>query len=111
MSFYRPQILVLEDVFSKNCRRRKRVRDLIEGLDHLGRNRGLSVRRITQAKVKRALSVSNKTKMAQAVAARFPELAPRLPPERKPWMSEDSRMAIFDAAAFAMAFFQESAID
>jgi hypothetical protein len=34
-----------------------------------------------------------------------------LPPERKPWMSEDSRMAIFDAAAFAMAFFQESAID
>ena len=111
ISFCRPQILVLEDVSSKNCRRRKRVRDLIEALDHLGRSRGLSVRRITQAKVKKALSVSNKTKMAQAVAARFPELAPRVPPERKPWMSEDQRMAIFDAAAFAMAFFQESAID
>jgi len=26
-------------------------------------------------------------------------------PERKPWMSEDSRMAIFDAVAFARAFF------
>jgi hypothetical protein len=43
--------------------------------------------------------------MAQAVAARFPELAPRLPPQRKPWMSEDCRMAIFDAAAFVLALF------
>jgi hypothetical protein len=45
--------------------------------------------------VKRALSVSNKLQMAQSIATRFPELAPRLPPERKPWMSEDCRMAIF----------------
>jgi hypothetical protein len=29
------------------------------------------------------------------IAARFPELAARLPPERKRWMSEDPRMAIF----------------
>src|SRR5216683_1833865 len=28
-----------------------------------------------------------------------------LPPERKPWMSEDPRMAILDAAAFACVFF------
>jgi hypothetical protein len=28
-----------------------------------------------------------------------------LPPERKPWMSEDYGMAIFDAAAFALVFF------
>jgi hypothetical protein len=105
ISYCRPQILVLEDVSSKNCRRRKRVRELIDALDQLARSGGLSVRRITQAKVKKALSVSNKTKMAKAVAARFPELAPRLPPERKPWMSEDTRMAIFDAAAFARAMF------
>src|ERR1700732_1656299 len=46
ISFYRPQILVLEDVSSKNCRRRKRVRNLIDALDELGRSRGLSVRRL-----------------------------------------------------------------
>ena len=28
-----------------------------------------------------------------------------LPPERKPWMSGDARMAIFDAVAFALALF------
>jgi hypothetical protein len=33
ISFCRPQILIFEDVSSKNGRRRKRVRDLIEALD------------------------------------------------------------------------------
>ena len=47
----------------------------------------------------------NKNEIARFIAARFPELARSLPPERKPWMSEDSRMAIFDAAAFAFASF------
>ena len=37
-------------------------------------------------------------------SVRFPELTPYLPPERKPWISEDLRIAIFDAAAFALAF-------
>jgi hypothetical protein len=45
----------------------------------------------------------NKDQIARLIVTRFPELAPRLPPERKPWTSEDTRMAIFDAAAFALA--------
>jgi hypothetical protein len=51
------------------------------------------------------LGVRNKNEIARFIAARFPELARSLPPERKPWMSEDSRMAIFDAAALAFASF------
>ena len=46
--------------------------------------------------------------MERFVAERFPELARYPPPERKPWMSEDLKMAIFDAAAFALAFFLAS---
>jgi len=38
---------------------------------------------------------------ARAGDAGFPELARFLPRERKPWMSEDERMRIFDAAALA----------
>ena len=30
-----------------------------------------------------------------------------VPPERKPWMSEDPRMGIFDAAALAWMYFHE----
>jgi hypothetical protein len=40
-----------------------------------------------------------------AIAKRFPELAPRLPRFRKPWMSEDYRMSIFDAVAMALTLF------
>jgi hypothetical protein len=108
ISLYLPQILVLEDTSSKGCRKRKRVRDLIEALDQLGRSRGLSVRPIAQATVKKTFfssDVRNKNEMARFIAARFPELKRCVPPERKPWMSEDSRTAIFDAAAFALAFF------
>jgi hypothetical protein len=38
------------------------------------------------------------------VPAHFHERASA--PERKPWMSEDPRMAIFDAAAFALVLFE-----
>ena len=46
-----------------------------------------------------------KQEIAIAIAERFPELAPRLPRSRKPWMSEDYRMSIFDAVALALTFF------
>src|SRR5690348_7517439 len=36
------------------------------------------------------------------IAVRSPELAARLPPQRKCYMSEDVRMSIFDAAAVAV---------
>jgi hypothetical protein len=45
----------------------------------------------------------NKNDLALAVARIFPELAWRLPPERKLWAKEDSRMALFDAVAGALA--------
>ena len=48
---------------------------------------------------------TTKQEIAIAIAERFPELAPRLPRSRKPWMSEDYRMSIFDAVALALTFF------
>jgi hypothetical protein len=41
--------------------------------------------------------------LAKSIAERFPEeLGFLLPPKRRDWMSEDSRMGIFDAVALAM---------
>ena len=41
---------------------------------------------------------------AEMLAKPFPdELDLRLPPNRRPWMSEDSRMDIFGAVALALA--------
>src|SRR5713101_636031 len=108
---YHPRIVVLEDVAAKGCRRCRRVRQLVDGLEWYGRERGLTARKIAQSIVKKNLvrsGIRNKNQMAQFVAARFPELGRYLPPERKAWMSEDSRMAIFDAAAFALAVLHAS---
>jgi hypothetical protein len=108
ISRYHPQVIVLEDVAAKGCRRRRRVRELLEALELYVRGRGLTARKISQVTVKSIFSplgVRNKNEKARFIAARFPELARSLPPERKPWMSEDSRMAIFDAAAFGLASF------
>ncbi len=105
---YEPDVLVLEDGSAKGCWRRRRVRDLLGELVALAALRGVRVRRVSRAKVGKTfagLGASHKDRIARLIVARFPELAPRLPPERKPWKSEDTRMAIFDAAAFALALF------
>src|SRR3989441_10020208 len=52
-----------------------------------------------------AENACNKYKIALAIVRRFPELALRLPPTRKPWMSEAAQMGVFDAVALALAFY------
>ena len=53
------------------------------------------------------VAVHSPTKYQRAVAlvSRFPELEARLPRQRKPWMTEDSRINIFDALGFAVVCF------
>jgi hypothetical protein len=108
---YHPRIMVLEDVAAKGCRRCRRVRELVDGLEWYGRERGVTVRKIAQARVKNtflSLGIRNKAQMTRFIAVRFPELTGSVPPERKSWMSEDLRTAIFDAAAIVLAFFLAS---
>jgi hypothetical protein len=51
----------------------------------------------------------SKYAIAEAIAKHLPAFERHLPPQRKPWMSEDSRMGIFNAAALALTFFQSTA--
>jgi Holliday junction resolvasome RuvABC endonuclease subunit len=102
---YRPQILVVEDAHAKGCRKRRRVRELLESLETRAASRGVTVRRVARQRVRKAFlarGIRNKDQVARSIAERFPELARSLPPERKPWMSEDLRMSMFDAAAMAL---------
>jgi Holliday junction resolvasome RuvABC endonuclease subunit len=86
-----------------------RVQHPIDDLSKLSVKRKIKVRSFSRRDVKRRFAesgASNKQEIAVAIANRFSELAPRLPRFRKPWMSEDYRMSIFDAVALAIAFFQ-----
>lgn len=112
---YDPDVLVVEHTGAKGCQRRARVRRLIVSLCTLAKRRHLLVRRIPRRSVQRCFAVTRmatKREVADAIARRFPELAPYLPPV---WDrlakrlhaddSEDERMAIFDAVGFAMTFY------
>jgi Holliday junction resolvasome RuvABC endonuclease subunit len=105
---YEPSVLILEDYAGKGSRRCRRVAELIEEISKLALRRKVKVRSFSRADVKQAFAESGATtkqEIAIGIAKRFPELSPRLPRFRKPWMSEDYRMSIFDAVALALTFF------
>jgi Holliday junction resolvasome RuvABC endonuclease subunit len=105
---YQPGVIVVEDYAGKGSRRCRRIQGLIDDISKLASKRKIRVRSLSRAKVKQVFNesdASNKQEIAVAIANRFPELAPRLPRVRKPWMSEDYRMSIFDAVAFGLTFF------
>jgi hypothetical protein len=96
-----PGLLVVED--GRGTRRRERGKRLIGGIERIARQRELPIVRVSRSRVRGLLApAETKQEIAEALAARFPELAPRLPRPRKPWMTEDERMSIFDALSFAI---------
>lgn len=109
---YQPEVLVLPDVNGKDTRRATRVKTLHRKIVALAKEHQLKVRLISVTHVRERLLGDRKgTKQAcaETLAAKFPvELEPRLPPKRRPWMSEDPRMDIFDAVGLAVVFWMRT---
>lgn len=102
---YRPNVLVLQDTGSKGSRRHERIRELHRCAAEYAKAEGIAVRRFAQTRVHAHFGVHTKYAVAERVAEELPQLALRLPPKRKPWMSEDARQSLFDAAALALLYF------
>jgi hypothetical protein len=102
---YEPDRLVTEHP-KKSPHRGIRVRRLLTALLDFATEKRIPGTGLSRAHVRQVFSQSNATtkqEIARAIADHFPELQHRLPPARKPWMSEDARMAIFDAVALALS--------
>lgn len=103
---FAPETVVLEDAKAPGSRRHYRVRELIETLSTLARERGFAVSLIARTAVVARFSSgearATKQMIAQTLVRHFPELRLKLPKPRKPWQSEDERMSIFDALALAV---------
>lgn len=109
IGLYRPEVLVVERISAKDCRRRARVRRLITTLLVLSRRRRLRARQISRRRVLKCfaqLGAATKYQVAVALVDRFPELKPHLPPERKIGDNEDERMGILDAVAFGWTSYE-----
>jgi hypothetical protein len=107
IAHYGPGAIVLEDHSAKSSRRSPRIRTLITEMCALAERSDIRAVQLSQAEVRKiffARDQGTKHSLAGILAARFPaELGFRLPPKRRPWMSEDYRMDIFDAVALAVA--------
>jgi hypothetical protein len=54
----------------------------------------------------RNLGCETRDDIAAVLSRIFPELLWKLPPKRRPWQSEHPRMAMFDAVALGLAYWQ-----
>jgi hypothetical protein len=105
---YFPHLLVIEEGRKPGPSKKSRARRTIRQIEAFAKDRGMPVQKISRADVKFIFSgaAKNKREIAVIISRFFPELEGRLPRVRKPWMSEDERMNIFDAVSFALAAFR-----
>ena len=105
---FQPAEVVAKEPPSRKKVNRARTRKILELVRHKASLRGIRTRvfkRRAASKLFGGEERLTKHQIATALAERFAELRPVLPPKRKPWESEDYRMSIFDAAALGVAYF------
>jgi len=109
IALYQPNVVALEDTRAKDSRRSSRIQALVEKIIVLAKGGNIEVKLFSPKKVRlKLLSDEKGTKhaLAESLVNRFPdELGFRLPRKRRIWMSEDYRMDIFEAVAYAEYFF------
>jgi Holliday junction resolvasome RuvABC endonuclease subunit len=111
---YQPDVVILEDHRGEGSRRAKRIEDLLDAIAALGHRRNIETARYSRRHVRHrfaAAGAATKFRVAKSIAKELPELAPRLPAERKIWLPEHANMSIFDAASLALTHFAEIAQD
>lgn len=105
---FRPVHVVLEDGEAKSSRRRGRIRTLLRAITDDASQDGCSVVPVPRKKVRQRFCVygiSSTDDIASSVCYLYPELRARLPKKRQPWESEHYSLALFEAAALGVTFF------
>ena len=86
---------------------RRTIRAIAARILAEARLRSIACRFVTTKDIQHVIGRSGATTkyaIATVLIERFPDIAWKLPPKRRPWESEHYNAAIFDAAAAAVAF-------
>lgn len=107
LALHTPDVLILQDMSERGTLRAVRIQELNRRIAELADQRGILVRTYSRAQVIESFEQGARTKqrIAETITKHIPALGLYVPKARKPWMSEDARMGIFDAAALAWMFF------
>jgi hypothetical protein len=111
---YVPDVLIMQDMGPEGTRRANRLALLNSALGSVVQELGIPIFTYSRADVYsefRSMGFANKQMLAVLIAKHVPAFERHVPPPRKPWMSEDARMGLFDAAALALLFFQRAGIE
>jgi len=103
LELWRPKFLVIHGARQIPPRKHLLRERLLKGVAVEAKNYRARVQIIKKRPTDRAEKIT-KYERAREVVKHFPVLTQKLPPERKPWESEDYRMSMFAAAALAMAY-------
>lgn len=106
--FYRPDVVILRSVDDSSSSRSARRVILTKAIVALVTALRIKCHFVSWTTVRNHFGGQKGTTkhvVANGVAYRLPALAPRMPPIRKPWMAEDYRMAIFEAAALGIVYY------
>ncbi len=109
---FMPETLLLEAFGKGASLRSERIARLYQAIASMAASKGINVHVYTFGDVKACFaSVGARTRqeIAEAVGRHIDAFGHRLPRARKPWQSEDRRMALFCAAALVLTHFQMGA--
>ncbi len=108
---YSPDALVIQDTSEQGTQRVRWISNLNASIVKLANDRGIPVFAYSREQVRGGFDsygCPNKQSHAELIAKHIPAFEQYVPPPRKPWMSEDRCMGLFDAAALALVFFQSN---
>jgi hypothetical protein len=111
LDLHMPDVVILQNMSDRGAHRAPRIQELNERIAELADRRGMVVQKYSRARVLdyfTEVGATTKQQIAETIAKQVPALSLFVPPGRKPWMSEDPRMGIFEAAALAWMYFHES---
>lgn len=108
---YAPDVLVIQDTSAQGTERVRWISNLNASIAALAKDRDIPVFAYSREQVRSAFErygFPNKQSLAALIAKQIPAFEQYVPPPRKPWMSEDRRMGLFDAAALGVVFFRST---
>lgn len=103
-----PDILVLHDFSCIYSRRGERSNRLQRLIGSYAISQSIEVYVYPRRHIRecfKSVGAVTRYEIAQAIASQVPAFGHRLPPARKIWQSEDSRMGLFDAASLVMTYY------
>jgi hypothetical protein len=107
---YQPDHLVIRDTTAQRART-PRIENLNAAICEMAASRQVPIHAYSRDHIRDAFKYAgavDKQSLAGLIAKNIPAFERYVPPPRKPWMSEDPRMGLFDAAALGFVFYQKA---